>query len=304
MSAVAITHPGQAHRDEVLALSFLVAAGHVGRIERREPTPAELNDPSVWVIDVGGAHDPALRDFDHHQFERGTVSSSALLVAEHLGLCEALSLESWWESTHHVDSRGPVATARHFGGEGAPFPAWAWGGPFEGALLGLFGAAKVVSPGDVLWAMLEALGAETLRHAQGLQVMLEHARRVCRRTEVGGYYADPTAGYVSFPSHGAEEYVGGVGVLIAEESVDSSATSRLRDELEAAGKPVAVLIAPDDRGSGWTLYRYSDHPRVDFSRLEGEEGILFAHKGGFIAKTRGREGGIAAALSLVAKALK
>jgi len=49
---------------------------------------------------------------------------------------------------------------------------------------------------------------------------------------------------------------------------------------------VACLVSRSDRpGEGWCLYRYDDHPWLDFSRLDGKPGVIFAHKGGFIAKT-------------------
>ena len=44
-----ITHPGSAHFDEVTAVSLILAV-YVDtefRIERREPAPAELDDPDV-----------------------------------------------------------------------------------------------------------------------------------------------------------------------------------------------------------------------------------------------------------------
>jgi len=47
----------------------------------------------------------------------------------------------------------------------------------------------------------------------------------------------------------------------------------------------AVCVSRSDRaGESWMLYRYDDHPAVDFSRLEGNSCVIFAHKGGFIAK--------------------
>ncbi len=49
---------------------------------------------------------------------------------------------------------------------------------------------------------------------------------------------------------------------------------------------VAVTVTRDDRGQGLCLFRRNDDPRVDFSRLEGHEGVVFAHKGGFVAKTK------------------
>ena len=64
-----ITHPGSAHFDEVAAVSLILAvhAGTVFRIERREPAQAELDDPDVWVVDIGDRHEPEKHNFDHHQ---------------------------------------------------------------------------------------------------------------------------------------------------------------------------------------------------------------------------------------------
>jgi hypothetical protein len=66
---------------------------------------------------------------------------------------------------------------------------------------------------------------------------------------------------------------------------DTEGSQEIRDKYY----PEAVIsLSWDDRGSGWSLYRYNDAPTVDFSVLEGLPGISFAHKGGFIAKTRDR----------------
>ena len=64
-----ITHPGSAHFDEVTAIGLILAvnADTVFRIERREPTQEELNNPDIWVVDVGDQYEPETRNFDHHQ---------------------------------------------------------------------------------------------------------------------------------------------------------------------------------------------------------------------------------------------
>jgi len=62
-----ITHPGSAHKDDFLACSVLVHL-HEVPILRREPTEEDLNDPGICVVDVGGRHEPELKNFDHHQF--------------------------------------------------------------------------------------------------------------------------------------------------------------------------------------------------------------------------------------------
>lgn len=63
-----ITHPGVFHADDVCATAYLRLFGYTGVVERRIPTAAELDDPNVLVVDIGHRHEPALLNFDHHQF--------------------------------------------------------------------------------------------------------------------------------------------------------------------------------------------------------------------------------------------
>ncbi len=49
-----ITHPGGAHKDDFLACCLLAYQCRAP-ISRREPEPADLDDPHTAVIDVGGA---------------------------------------------------------------------------------------------------------------------------------------------------------------------------------------------------------------------------------------------------------
>ena len=48
---------------------------------------------------------------------------------------------------------------------------------------------------------------------------------------------------------------------------------------------VVGLVYPDRRGNGYGLSRYKDHPALDFTRIEIEADVHFAHKKGFVAKT-------------------
>ena len=48
---------------------------------------------------------------------------------------------------------------------------------------------------------------------------------------------------------------------------------------------VAGLVYPDRRGSGYGLSRHNDHPALEFTRIEGEDDVHFAHARGFVAKT-------------------
>ncbi len=103
-----ITHPGSAHFDDVAAVSLILAvyADTEFRIERREPAPAELDNPDVWVVDIGDRHEPEKRNFDHHQDT--DCPAAFVLVAEYLGLLETMSVMPLWHFKDEVDRFGPV----------------------------------------------------------------------------------------------------------------------------------------------------------------------------------------------------
>jgi hypothetical protein len=52
---------------------------------------------------------------------------------------------------------------------------------------------------------------------------------------------------------------------------------------------IAATVYPDRRGEGYGIGRYEDHPQLDFSVLEDEADIRFAHKSGFMCKTDATE---------------
>ena len=109
-----ITHPGSAHFDDVTAVS-LVLAVHDNtdfHIERREPMPEELEDPDIWVIDVGDRYEPEKHNFDHHQSLQ--CPASFVLIAEYLGLTERLSIMPWWDFKDEVDRYGSRNTSTKF----------------------------------------------------------------------------------------------------------------------------------------------------------------------------------------------
>ena len=111
-----LTHPGRAHRDDLYACGLLLALQPNASAERRSPTPDELDDPTVAVVDVGGRHEPERLNFDHHQFAADAEPACALtLVLRWLGADSmARVLWPWLEALEWLDSRGPTATAARF----------------------------------------------------------------------------------------------------------------------------------------------------------------------------------------------
>ena len=251
-----ITHKGQAHRDDFLAVCTLLAVDGIQEVVRRDPTPEEINDPNIWVVDVGGEHSPKKKNFDHHQ-DRNSVCAFILLL-NHLGLREAAAnVFPWLVFTNSLDTKGPFATAKEMGIASDTLMQIL--SPIEEQLLRFFESQEKVSVETRL--LMANIGNGIINKIHFYQ------KRMVELTENS----------VILP-------IGDVAVI---SHAISNRPSSFMDEFRKLHCPeVAVSIVPDDRGDGWTLYRFDDHPRVDFSILEGDESIVFAHKGGFVAKTK------------------
>lgn len=78
-----ITHNGNFHADEVLAVAMLRSHGFNQPVERkRSVEPSEIKDSQVMVIDIGGVCSIDDLNFDHHQ--DASISASNILIADWL----------------------------------------------------------------------------------------------------------------------------------------------------------------------------------------------------------------------------
>jgi len=264
-----LTHPGGAHKDELLAVCVLVAQ-HRAPVVRREPTQAELDDPEVAVVDVGGRHEPGKLNFDHHHFPREHPPTCALsLVLDHLGLYQdAKRFCDWLEPAEWFDSRGPGKTAQWLE---VPRRAIAQlHSPIDMTLLSRFAASSELSPGTPLYEMLAFVGDDLLTHLRVARERLDFAIAHVERWRVP--HASDTIDVVYLPRTDP----------IADEP-SNSLKSYVHHE--GLGEEIAALVYPDRRGTGYGISRYEDHPRLDFSRVASEPDVHFAHKSGFMCKT-------------------
>ncbi len=261
-----LTHPGGAHKDELLACAVLLAVSPAP-IVRREPTAADLDDPAVAVIDVGQRHEPALNNFDHHQLPADHPPTCSLtLVLQHLGLyADAREFCDWLEPAEWFDTRGPTRTAKWLGVERELLNKVH--SPIDGTLLRRFAQTARLDAGDPLWEILRMTGEDILGYVRGLRARLDF---IAARAEL---WTLPSGDKVLFmprteplpeePSAGLDRHVASLG--------------------PDAG--VIALVYPDRRSTGHGLTRYRDHPRVDFNRVAAEPDVHFAHASGFVAKT-------------------
>lgn len=264
-----ITHPGSAHKDEFLACSVLLAV-HPAPVLRREPAPADLADPAIVVADVGHRHEPALGNFDHHQFPKDHPPTCSLsLVLRHLGLYEdARAFFDWLEPAEWFDCRGAVDTARWLGVDrnivGKLYS------PIDGTLLRRFAQSDRHLPGEPLWEIMRMIGDDLLTYLRTLRDRLDFISRhasVWSLENTAGpnqiLFMPRTDPLPDDPSAAIERYV----------------------ENRGLGQEVIALVSPDRRGGGYGLSRHRDNARLDFTRIAGEPDVHFTHARGFVAKT-------------------
>ncbi len=243
-----ITHPGSAHFDEVTAVSLILAvyADTEFRIERREPVPTELDDPDVWVVDIGDRHEPEKHNFDHHQ-SLG-CPAAFVLVAEYLGLVEIMSVMPWWYFKDEVDRFGPVkSSAKYHAGDDLVNR-----NPVENWLVSRFASEPEAS-----LPLLKTFGIHIIGEARILKSQIDFWKTSSRLV------------------------IAGVSAMIGEtrESAGLEEFRRLEEN------PPDIVISLNRRDKGWRLFRYDGTP-VDFSLISDCPEIAFAHKSGFMAKTK------------------
>ncbi len=263
-----LTHPGGAHKDDLLATCVLIAK-YRAPVVRRDPTQEELDDASIAVIDVGGVHDPERMNFDHHHFPRDHTPTCALsLVLRHLGLYEdAHHFCDWLEPAEWFDSRGPKKTAEMLG---VPRRAISqFNSPFDITLLRRFGQVSELSAGDPLYEFMRFVGEDLLEY---LRVAREHLDFVSNHVEHWSITHE-------------DEVIEAVFLPRTDPLADEPSTAVNNYIRSKELEEVAAIVYPDRRGDGYGIGRYEDHPQLDFSLVGNEPDVHFAHKSGFMCKT-------------------
>ncbi|MEM6915847.1 MAG: MYG1 family protein [Verrucomicrobiota bacterium] len=266
-----LTHPGSAHKDDLLACCLLVAK-HEVPVWRREPEESDLTDPEIAVVDVGGEHEPKRSNFDHHQFPRDHEPICALsLVLQDLGLYEdARTFCEWLEPAEWFDTRGPFQTADWLGVDRSIMNRL--NSPIDITLLRRFAQKTEWKPGDPVWEIMKMIGEDLIMF---LHTLRERIDFVAQHAQI----------------HRIEEGSENLRVLFMPrtESMPDDPSSGLARFASTLDDTIHGLIYPDRRGNGYGLSRHEDSPLLDFTQIDGEPDVHFAHARGFIAKTSATE---------------
>lgn len=259
----AITHPGQAHADDVLTAAYLIAKGLVDVIERRDPTATDIMDDKVIVFDIGGKHSPDANNFDHHQFDRNDPASCAfsLVLMKHGDYDDWRVIFPWIAGTEEMDSKGPFAVSKRLGVDFDDLKPFIFN-PFAGFVIREFQKDTIINESSDCWHLLKRLGNGLIEQVETIRERWSHF--------------DATT--MILPVKGVS-----VGVF------DTTGPIGIESWIESRSHDIHCVVSNDDRGSGLSLFRRNDDPRIDFSRCDGMPNVAFAHKGGFVAKLNNQD---------------
>lgn len=268
-----LTHPGSSHKDEFLACCVLLHQYRVPLV-RREPTEEDLQDPAICVVDVGGEHEPQLNNFDHHQFPRDSTPQCALsLVLQDLDLyAKARAFCDWLEPAEWLDARGPVEASKWMNIERKVLDQLI--SPIDITLLRRFAQVSELNPKEVLWQVMCMVGEDILEYIKMLSDRLHYLEKNCQWWTIENgdqsfeaIFLPRTAPLPKNPSMALPRF-------ISEQGKNDS---------------TLAMIYPDSRGDGYGLSRHNDTQKMDFTALESQADVHFAHKSGFVAKTTAAE---------------
>ena len=275
-----ITHAGKAHLDDLMACATAIAHLKIWEdttdveIERRDPTDAELEDRAVTVLDIGGRYEPTNGNFDHHQLPRGSKDSAMTLLAANLGLPHGTSIAEynpgdeqlpvdsmasfledafpWFRRRAELDSCGPFATAKSAGVDWSIVESFL--GPFEDIVLSEFEK----DPVTIASKLADTIGSKWKAYSNVIPCM-DYYRP---------WWGDGDFTIADFTKANPED------VEVCSDMITKHVHG--------------VVIFHDNRGNGLTLLRLRDDPRIDFTKVKDDKEVIFAHAGGFIAKTRSK----------------
>ncbi|MGB1927504.1 MAG: MYG1 family protein [Rubripirellula sp.] len=266
-----VTHPGSAHKDDFLACCLL-AHLHGVPVQRREPTEEDLANPEICVVDVGGDHNPELKNFDHHQFPRDSPPRCALsLVLLDINLYDdACSFLSWLRTAEWLDTLGPNVAAERMGIPRSAFSQL--NSPIDMTLLNRFARESCINPVSAIYQVMVMIGEDIISYLQGLRERLNYLKEHCE--------------YWAISKEGSPDSLIQVVFVKQSDEIASDPSFGIHAFISEQGKQdeIHAMVYPDRRGNGYGLTRYEDYSGLDFSRIENQADVRFAHKRGFVAK--------------------
>jgi hypothetical protein len=249
-----ITHGGVMHQDDLMAAIIALGANPNATWERRDPTLAELEDPDVWVIDVGRQFDLDKSNMDHHQFEDlEDTRCSVHLVFDKIGLTESAKAQFPWLDLMGLQDNTGVPNAATFC-KTSPTVYNNIKGPWIRMLSRLAGCATKVDAAAV--AVFRQMGQDLLEEI----VFLAQRKKELEMQliwQVGPYRILDMRGFCK-PTVGIRETFG-----------DDRPHITIMDDLRNGGSVLSVDTSVERNNPALMLNRYVQDQRVGFAHKSG-----------------------------------
>lgn len=267
MALKIITHGGQAHADELLAIAFILIKENCpiadAEIVRVNDGKASDWADAKYVIDVGKQYDPDKGWFDHHQFPSDAPADCAFtLVAKHFGL--ARNAFPWIERVALLDSKGPFVWFEE---------------TFDREAKGMPEINEALGPDVFSYFVRKANASHKNPNSfkEGLAYFIDWLRGELD-------YLDNREKNIEFARSNLQIIDMGSWKIAYFNQKEMRGVSELCDELSEKDPAIIVSSKLDDRGDGFSATRWNNSGRVDFKPRQGEPDCVFAHENGFCLK--------------------
>lgn len=257
----AITHPGHAHPDDMMAWSRIQFTYPELKLYRRNPVQMELDDPNVIVFDIGGRHEPELNNFDHHNNGEEICSLGLVLKAFDEEDFYNWAIEQKWfryinDRDLHINSVPESSFVLNY-------------------LLSLFCGGET----EIFKTFMSAWWDTQFYHFKHDEPIDDIIAKM--------------QGTGDIRAHMEQSYI--YNIIGADHKHISKIRGKLEDswrKLENNGGGAStphISISPDDRGPGWMIHRRMKGTKYfNLHLLATEPQIVWASDKGFLAKTSER----------------
>ncbi|MFX1237936.1 MAG: MYG1 family protein [Promethearchaeota archaeon] len=254
-----ITHPGGAHLDDLLSTCLVLSRNtEIELIERRIPTKEEMEDPDVWILDIGHQLSPKLLNFDHHMEDTEDCTLSLLLKEWNLWE-EATRVFPWLPVVVLEDAKGPLRVQKLLGMDQKTKEAME--SFVEETVLNLFQEQESIVKNSFMFILLKEIGNRFFQHLDDYKSMLLELKEKAKFKTINGVPIVQCLG-------------------VKKNRIFAQVIERMKREKWGDG---GIVIYKGDRPDGSiTFKRYDDDERVDFTLIAQKEKVLFTHKNGFL----------------------
>lgn len=273
-----ITHSGIAHLDDFLSTCLILYKdGSVDEIVRQDVISEEdLNNTSIWKVDISEIHDSSIKAFDHHQ--EGMNDCAFSLLLKYWEVWEkAIEIYSWIPSVVEIDTLG---LSYFLANNRISYETFFQFNSFvERTFIELFQRVRVVNKekNKLLFLIMKQIGKQFFTGIDSYQKLQDNFKS--------------QVNIIPISRSGVEkELTKGIPVLMY-----LTKKPEYTSHLFTIFRNYKSKILPEHRGS-WVavfsydrpensiyLKRYGNPSHIDFSRIKSLKKTYFAHEKGFVA---------------------